>query len=540
MREDRFDSGVTAVLSILKDPYSSYPDAQFPRDSPRVRSRSERYHYSILLWFMGQRVLMPPYLPRIGAFVQAAERADIVDRLERLSNHYQKFYSDHVLSRRESHHILDEVHIVARSIAKYPNQLDGCLRYLGECDLNVTNLIIHTDEHSIPWHLAYSEYRPDWEFLCERYPCGTILVDDCDSVQRFLNQSKRSQQPDVTQKSKKEICLVAGELGQKTADGRDLGVAYVDRLKGFLERFGMPVKCIYPEDWKHCDSRQAVRKLDELFQHAQIVHFTCHVVRDDSGPVGSSPERLKLTDDLRIGPADLNYLSELPSKPLVVLHGCSSAGPAGAGSEGAQLCKAFLFKKAGGCLATVLPVNIPTDISDGAETLLEYFYETVIGLEPYGIALHGARRKFRQRSHAGEDDPQALFYQLFGDPRETLFAPRIVKTYADHIMDAESEEPIPQPLTVRISTEGLDGAELNKNKAQLVTALEKMEGVLKATFQPPAMALGFDSSTPSLVLELLVVSMSVLRQKQIGELVKKTLNLNKSPQIAPSKLPRLP
>jgi CHAT domain-containing protein len=387
-----------------------------------------------------------------------------------------------------------------------------CLKVLAESNLNITNIIIHTDEQTIPWHLAYSEYRPDFDFLCNKYPCGTILVEEsAEALRRFIKDSKRSQQPQVSQASKREICLIAGELGRDAPGGGDLGMAYIERLREFLQRFEMPVRCIGPDNWAHCEgkTKRVIHKLDEIFEQAQIVHFTCHVVQD----------KLRLTRNLILGPDDLAGLSDLAFKPLVVLHGCASAGPSGPGGEGARLCRAFLEKGAGGCLATVFPVNIPTVLLGGAETLIEDFYKNVFALDTYGLALYKARRSFQQRSPSKEE-PQALFYQLFGDPRETLFTNQTV-TQADRIMWSEQEEK-PQPLelhTVRISGEGLD-------HEAVLHALEGVDGVVSAKPQRSAVGLCVDAGAPTLVVELLIaIPLGMIYEQYIAEFLEKKLHI---------------
>ncbi len=502
MKEDNSDSEVTAVLSILKESHA-YDRLGNVRSSPGSVPNLP-YYYTILLWFIGQKVLLPPYLPRISARVEASRRDDILNSLRELSNQYLKNYGDHKLTVKESAEVLECVQRVGGKIASYPHPLYDCLKFLWESETSIKNLVIHTDEHSIPWHLAYSEYRPDFEHLCDRYPCGTILVEDCDNeaFKRFINYNKRHRHQDSLQKAKGQICLVAGELGESAKGGKDCGVAYVERLKAFLERFehlhGMKVRCIYPEEWKQYEGnrKRAVHRLDDLFDQAQIVHFTCHVVEEKDARTGEPVGMLKLGRDLMIGPDDLKNLSELGSRPLVVLHGCSSAGPVAPGSDGAQLCKAFLYRRAGGCLATVFPVNIPTDPTGGAEDLLEYFYHNVFLQDSYGVALYKARQSMREHSEklGVEKDPQALFYQLYGDPRETLISTR-KETIADKIALIQKMEmpdtPEIQTCIVRVSGENIDGQDV-------LQVLRMLDGVENADLQPRAALMG-----PEIISELM-------------------------------------
>ena len=516
---DDATSGVTAVLSILKDAHNDVPLKSDRR--PRGSEPPRADQFTILVWLIG-RVLMPPYLPRITARAEPGSRKEIQDRLRRLAEEYEDD-AEFELTETTAEGILEKLRAIGRSIANYPHELHGCLRLLSE--LGIKHLIIHTDEYSVPWALAnyLVKATPDrnWEseFLCDLYSCGTVLVDDrAEPLPRFVKYNRQAvRQPDINGLGTREICLIAGEVGQKTEDGKDVGLAYVHKLKSFLESSPrcstMTVRCIEPSNWQSMEGTPevAVGALNKIFKKAQIVHFTGHV----------KDGKMQLAKDVLVGPRDLAGLVDLDSKPLVVLHGCSSVGPAGATGEETQLCKAFLDKGAGGCLATVFPVNIPIGFSGARKTLVEIFYENVFKQKPYGAALRDARETFRKLS-LSKKDPQALFYQLFGDPRETLVAPNL--TVAERLAQAaeyEADATRRIPYTLRITGAGID-------EKQLLKALGEVEGIedpklvegakRQALLGDPAL-LGDMVSVVSFVFAMLPVPLMI-------EIVSKKLNLS--------------
>jgi hypothetical protein len=516
-------SEVTAVLSILKEGDASH---RLPGNAP-----GDHFRYTILLWLVG-RVLMPPYLPRIIEHVRAGSRIAILRRLTNLVKLYEQAYANYELSDADAAQVLEDVTLAGEDIAKYIKPLHGCLEALATSELNIKNLVIHTDEHTIPWHLALSDHLGEFDFLCNRYACGTVLVDDSKegALSRFLRYSKRGRQPDINELPGKQFFLIAGEVGQTTPEGKDLGLAYVEKLKERLQansKCTMEIQCISAGDWKK-QSKDPVESLRSIFRYAQIVHFTGHFIDG----------RMKLSDNLLIGEAELAGLPELTSKPLVVLHGCASAGPAGASGEGAQVCRAFLNKGAGGCLATVLPVNIPTEFSNGAETLIEIFYKNIFKnpARSYGAALKEARREFRNRSRL--NDPQALFYHLFGDPRETLVSMRAL-TVQEILMGNNLDHfaaPPPQKSTISFR---ISGGDIKEKQQEMVEALLAMDGVQDATLQKPAAALGLGLELGYVVMTMVVVGPgSQLPDviQRIGDRFRKRFSGAKAELISPEPL----
>src|SRR5437016_3243040 len=362
---------ITAVLSILKE------------DNATARhlvasTHKQPLRYMVLLWVVG-KVVMPPYLPRIIGKVRAGSRAEILERLNSLVEQYEQDCEKLDLNEDDAIKIRETVTGIGDNISKYIRPVGDCLEALARSrtGMGIKNLIIHTDEYMIPWHLATSDYPSeeydsssldaDFDFLCNKYSCGTILVDDAEenAFPRFIRRSQRSKPPDITELSEKYIFLVAGEVGHLNDEGSDLGLVYIEELKRRLEAdpdCKMQIRCFSVLEWIR-NGRDPISEFKLLLKRGQIIHFTGHFVDG----------KMVLAKSLKpIGHEELEDLPDLKSKPLIVLHGCSSAGSAGhVDAHSAQVYKAFLNRGAGGCLATVLSVNIATKPSEASEGLIE-------------------------------------------------------------------------------------------------------------------------------------------------------------------------
>jgi hypothetical protein len=490
-------SDITAVISILKD-----------RQGKSGTAHAGEIYYTILLWLVG-RVLMPPYLPRITSHVRAGKPGELQRQLKALSKLYQDNYADHELDGAAATELLESVKSVGDAITAYLPHLHRFLEALPT--MGIKNVIIHTDEPMIPWHLAVSDFGDHTDFLCNEFACGTILVEDADrlaqieegdAIPRFIAYRKAREQPDLDDLAGRKLCLIAGEIGQAAPGGDDLGLAYVNRLKCRLEKkpglYKMEIECIQAAEWAETGKNKK-DELRRIFERAQIVHFTGHFVDG----------KMKLAENLLVGAEDLARLPYLYSKPLIVLHGCASSGSAG--NEAAQVFRAFLNKGASGCLATVLPVNIPAAFSENAETLIEVFYEKLLKApwKSYGSALKGSRKQL-----GGEgSDPQPLFYHFFGDPRETLIKTRS-KNVTDYILQSEHDEKklnLPTRVEFRFPAAGVD-------ENEVLQELNKMDGI-QATLRRRMVPMGDPVTAGMLVFGLVGM---VFTQQSEGE-IKKTL-----------------
>lgn len=498
-RADSFEhkSERTAVLSILREP------------EPRNRfEKKTQTQYTVLLSFVGS-VLLPPYLPRMNDSASAAARRHIERSLSDLVKRYDTSYFNHELDKDEAERIIEDLEEVGDAIFKYLRGFKRAMEIINDRNIDVKNLIIHTDEPAIPWSLAFCG-REIWEpeeplsdFICNRFSCGTILVDMREEAFRWLRDyTMPGAQPDEERLRDRNICLIAASLEDDPSDsGSDLGEAYVSRLYDFFTHSplsNMSVKRITAEDWEYTKGRpgRMIDFLNEELQKSQIIHFTGHVVDG----------KMRFDKNTFISPSDLKGLKPLSSKPLVVLHGCSSGRLFDINKEEAQLSQVFLDRGASGCLATILPVNIPRRAGKGAETLVELFYQNVLQLKPYGHALRDARNEFRRRSPS-ENDPQALFYQLFGDPRAKLVTDKLTTPDLIEILELDEGGPFVAPstseetLTITLEGFSLDDEELLEllKDTEGIKNVSKIERIEKRT---SAVSLGLGDPAVGVVVQV--------------------------------------
>ena len=403
--EDDPASGLTAVISILKNEQ---------RGSRKVDS------YSIAISFLGP-TLLPPFLPRISCEGSSDTRKEIASMLA----HVAKCYGSHMLLDEQTdgteggEELLESMRRVGSLIGGYLVELRMVLRKLPE--LGVRHVIFHTDEYEIPWPLALIQVPgfPELRFCCELFTCGTVLLDREEmAFERLTHYMTSSRQPSVSLRSKGDICLFGASFGVTDPDsGADLGDLYLEHLQSYLAReggkLGLDVRSYGASDWRELSHthHSPVFFLREKVKRAQVIHITAHV---DEKAV------LHFSEDIRVSPRELEVdLAELVSRPLVVLHGCSTGHVHAIRQNVAQLSRIFLEKGASGCVACLLPVSISLAVSAGVPRpwgFVELMYKNIFDIKPYGQALLDARTEFK-RAVGSERDPQWLFFHLYGDPR---------------------------------------------------------------------------------------------------------------------------
>jgi|GEM_PF-6783573 len=468
------ESEIATFLSILREP---------KQEGRSLTSDT----FSILPYFVGH-LLLPPHLPRFSAKVQRNAKDDILSMLNSLSKLYDRSYADHELTPEEADDVKGQLVRIGDRIATYISGFGRMWRYI---EREYHNLIIVTNEPDIPWTLAC---RPGWgeepEFLCNQFSCGIILVGEGDKALIRLEESRsrgflplrleaRSGEP--------RVVLIAASSGDGTSED-DPFDRYVSRLEEFFTRspyFRDAVRCIRPHDWAGYsgDPEALVAYLARHCRAAQIIHFTGHVVEG----------KMRFDNNTRIGARELRKL-DLPSRPLVVLHGCSSGRGAPYPTGEGELYRAFLDRDASGCLATLLPVNISGRPGEGTETVIELFYKEVMNEKPYGMALRLARERFMNPS-TDRKDPQGLFYVLYGDPRAKLLIPRHSTKDILWCIEREEFEQLHSSLTPHTLEITLEGGHLDEEEllaligeADWVTGIKKQPLRVGMAFPPEALS----------------------------------------------------
>lgn len=404
----------TAIISILRE----------TRRKSDPGFRDDEIIYSIHLSFVGATIL-PPFLPCMKDTATKKRRNAILKELKEVSDMYIESYLDLKLTPQEGKRIKSAIEALGESIAGYLYNFTQILKVIAK--MNVKNIIIHTDDFAIPWTWAYypldienvQHEGPVMDFLCNRYPCGILIVDTQEGslsrLRKFWDDIvKRSTDKELLNKF--EVSLFQGVLpGDKKSKNGAKG-QYLKNLETILQkRFEKEnVHTFTFDDWRPYsgDSDKFVdRFLAGNIKGAKIVHYLGHVKNG----------ALKFDEDTSTYPNDLKgCLYYFRQNPLVVLHGCSSGMIVDLDRKDKQLPTVFLERGASGCVVALLPVVVPIRQETGAETMMDIFYrKVVVDIKPYGQALFEARQEFQDQEET-KHDPQWLFFQFYGDPRAML------------------------------------------------------------------------------------------------------------------------
>ncbi len=160
--------------------------------------------------------------------------------------------------------------------------------------------------------------------------------------------------------------------------------------------------------------------INVLLQSADILHVTCHGLRDDSGPYWTlDPRKPKATYAYTLNSGVVGSLSSAFSRtrPLVFGNACAVAAPEEATAEDRPPLATELFRTGAlNFVGSLAPLRRELAIS-----FARMFYEELLGQErPIARALLEAKRRCHVAPEAAAD-PTYLFYCLYGPP-ETRYA----------------------------------------------------------------------------------------------------------------------
>jgi len=273
--------------------------------------------------------------------------------------------------------------------------------------LPLTNLIVFTDDPSIPWIWAYDGSQ----FLCERFACGKLFVESvsvedtiakfaehmqskegtsesCFSIDAYLNDKRAlilagfEEEDPRTQCVKKEVDLISEQLTGKV--DVDLVVNSIFDFWDFLEDTSARLK---------------------LFHYAGHIEDGGLFLCQDGVPDLITADKVK---------ANLPGV-KFSAEPIIFLNGCRSGYTAEAWAKGASLATVFLDMGATSCVTTVMPVT-----DEVAYEFAASFYRKVVNEnESVGEALRQTRLEQAQDEDLGNDLTR-LFFELYGDPRVRL------------------------------------------------------------------------------------------------------------------------
>ena len=152
-----------------------------------------------------------------------------------------------------------------------------------------------------------------------------------------------------------------------------------------------------------------------LLEEADILHVTCHGMRDDAGPYWNfNPSKKKALSANTLSSGQVSMLSDIfdETHPLVFGNACApqEADPP-AESEAPALGTAFFQTGALNFVGTVAPIRRPV-----ALRFARYFFEELLGKQdPVSDAVLQAKRKCHELDEEPRD-PTYLFYCLYGPP----------------------------------------------------------------------------------------------------------------------------
>jgi len=385
-RRDR--AARTAVLFILKDDQQAQQGCAY---------------YTMVVSFMDINYL-PPYLPAVHFKFMDQDVKDVRDALSRC----KRVYEDCVDGLREydesaKAEVIGNINRISSVLYRCNAKFDQVMNLISK--LGVKNLIIFTNDRELPWSWAYADDNYG-DVLCERYACGVIFAEQSDGLGRIGKYIE--DKAHLHARMADTIALLIGTTCDLTNVDDELST--VERiLTAQRDERGLPRKLRIPHVNRLGDGNDGVNEFRQVWTMSadmKIIHFAGHI-EDDQLVAGG----------YRITSAELDRMGDFRAHPVVFLNGCSSGEIRDLFDAGAQMCTKFLKKLAQACVVNVMPIQ-----DDIARYLSTEFYTRTMGardntIQSLGQALQGIRRDMRDLY---PDDPQRLFFQLYGDPRSVF------------------------------------------------------------------------------------------------------------------------
>jgi CHAT domain len=170
------------------------------------------------------------------------------------------------------------------------------------------------------------------------------------------------------------------------------------------------------------EADQGWPQLNVLLQAADILHVTCHGLRDESGPYWTlDPRKPKATYAYTLTTDVVNALTDAFSqtRPLVFGNACAIDATAPADAEDRPPLATELFRTGAlNFIGSLAPLR-----RELAILFARMFYEQLLGAhEPISHALLSAKQRC-STAPEGAKDPTYLFYCLYGPPETRYGAP---------------------------------------------------------------------------------------------------------------------
>jgi hypothetical protein len=397
----------TAILSIIKDPFSrqgSYLGMlTFETTTPGTSTEYLRYLPFFFTDSLTER--MKDVTRAVGVL-----RQDFVE--------YAASGSGRSAPRRT---LLDQLHKIGKRLY-HDMELAAIWQVLFPLQ-SIKNLVIYTNDTSVPWQWVFNDAKK--EFLCERFAMGKIFAQHVNESSSEIFRTSTAPQESATSSLPKDYLANAAALilhGNFVAASSPTGAKHevAEMSKTFKGRIGTVEPFHESSEFFAAMSRRA--------KDIKIIHYAGH----------SNSQELLLSPRTKITPRLLRSQHvQLTSAPVVFLNGCSTGRLAQVWQKDASMAAAFLSIGSAACIVTCLPV-----LDSTATRFAASFYRELLDRADaisIGEALRQVRNEQKKdRDH--ENDLTRLFFDLFGDPRFRLIAPRHQTIKASMIDKFERDE----------------------------------------------------------------------------------------------------
>ena len=392
----------TAIISILTRDHIQH---EAFKKSP--------VQYNISLSF-GGNTLLPPFLPRMRSEGMLEVRRSIISEMEKLRELTPNLNNPEGPGESGAI-ILRKIEEIGRRVANFLPEFKEVLKALP--DLEVSNVIIYTNDFAIPWLWSFYQENPrqskQEDFLMNRYPCGLLIVDADESgamnrINRFRSSYEEQRKTDALLLKELDVSFFVGSLGEVNSIYQK-NALFLDYNQIFRKRFEEDVHLIADLSPKGSlvQNKRLLKSFGSHIDCAKIIHYTGAM----------SHQQITFDESYALTKEDIDHLSNFDYQPLLVMHGCITESYTDLEKIDRPLPTVFLEKGASGCLMATLPTTEPlARVHDSPNSLLRLFYSHLMEMKPYGQALFDAIRDFRAKPE-NKDNPTWLFYKFYGDPR---------------------------------------------------------------------------------------------------------------------------
>jgi hypothetical protein len=407
---------------------------------------------------------IPPFLPAFVMRIDEGSLSMLRQRLDEIMELYKRcgIYEDDLRLGRNPLQGIDynekgkaqilrciqQIGLLLNSLGNPPNSFGVITNMINKLvqKRKFDNLIIYTNDVSVPWQWMRSPINK--KFICEEIAMGTIFSAEPDEIKSSWDDysiKDLSLQNRITEVP--EVLLLGGNLeiiedpgDKRSTRGNEIVNNHLKALKNLFvnpDSFcGSPGNLFLGTDRfdensikiisKFYDSDDSSQKegnrniADEVVQYLvppitnslKLFHYIGHFV----------DQRLILDYNRYLTMEQMRQV-DFKSEPLIFLH-CCGCGTLNASSSktgddknndpwhpASNFSTFLLNKRACGVVVTLLPVH------HTSRDFAKRFYQLILQEHhTIGTALRLAREGM------GSDDPERLFFQLYGDPRKYLFS----------------------------------------------------------------------------------------------------------------------